>query len=158
MDVAVLGAGNGGCAVAFDWARHGHRVRLFALEEFPGEVPAVHERAGITSTGMLTGFASIDYAGFDPKRAVADAELIFVVGPAYATEPLAQAVAPHLEDGQTIVVCPTSCLGSIAFKQSAGLALRDDRYLVGETSTLPYAVRISQPATLTVYLKVHAGM
>jgi glycine/D-amino acid oxidase-like deaminating enzyme len=36
MRVAVLGAGNGGCGVAFDWAQHGHQVSLFNFPEFPG--------------------------------------------------------------------------------------------------------------------------
>ena len=53
MEVAVLGAGNGGCAVAFDWAQHGHNVRLFATAEYPGEVQAIVERGEIVSTGEL---------------------------------------------------------------------------------------------------------
>jgi 2-polyprenyl-6-methoxyphenol hydroxylase-like FAD-dependent oxidoreductase len=43
VEVAVLGAGNGGCAVAFDWAQHGHNVRLFATAEYPGDDPAGYE-------------------------------------------------------------------------------------------------------------------
>lgn len=144
MDVAVLGAGNGGCAVAFDWAAHGHPTRLFALEQFSGEVATVAERGGITALGDLEGFAPVAYAGHDAERAVAGADLVFVVGPAYATDTLAAAAAPHLREGQTVVVCPTSCLGSLAFRRAAGLGLDDDRYLVGETTT--------------VYLKLRAGI
>lgn len=158
MDVAVLGAGNGGCAVAFDWAAHGHPTRLFALEQFSGEVATVAERGGITALGDLEGFAPVAYAGHDAERALAGADLVFVVGPAYATDTLAAAAAPHLREGQTVVVCPTSCLGSLAFRRAAGLGLDDDRYLVGETTTLPYAVRITGPATITVYLKLRAGI
>lgn len=158
MDVAVIGSGNGGCGIAFDWAQHGHRVRMFALEEFAGEVATISEAGGITSSGALSGFAAIDYAGHDAERAVTGADLVFVVGPAYGTEPLAQAVAPYLQPDQSVVVCPTSCMGSIAFKQAAGLGLTDERPLVGETSTLPYAVRITGPATITVYLKLQAGL
>ena len=61
-----------------------------------------------------------------------------VVGPAYATEGFALAAAPHLTPEQAIVVCPTSCLGGFAFRRAAGLSRDDDRYLLGETSTLPY--------------------
>jgi opine dehydrogenase len=56
------------------------------------------------------------------------------------------------------VVCPTSCLGSFAFRRAAGLSRDDDRYLVGETSTLPYAVRTSGPATIHVFVKLRAGL
>ena len=40
-----------------------------------------------------------------------------------------------------VLVCPGSCAGAIAFKRAAGLELDDERIVVGETSTLPYAVR-----------------
>jgi opine dehydrogenase len=85
VEVAVLGAGNGGCAVAFDWAQHGHNVRLFATAEYPGEVPVIAQRDEIVSTGELSGAAPISYAGHDAGRAVSGADLIMVVGPAYAT-------------------------------------------------------------------------
>ena len=94
MEVAVLGAGNGGCAVAFDWAQHGHNVRLFAAAEYPGEVAAIAERGEIVSTGELSGAAPISYAGHDAGRTVSGADLIMVVGPAYATEGFALAAAP----------------------------------------------------------------
>ena len=158
MEVAVLGAGNGGCAVAFDWAQHGHNVRLFAAAEYPGEVAAIAERGEIVSTGELSGSAPISYAGHDAGRTVSGADLIMVVGPAYATEGFALAAAPHLNPEQAIVVCPTSCLGSFAFRRAAGLSRDDDRYLVGETSTLPYAVRMSGPATIHVFVKLRAGL
>ncbi len=158
MKVAVLGAGSGGCGVAFDWAQHGHQVHLYSSDEHTGEVAAISDRGGITSKGVLTGFAPIDYAGHDAERAVAGAELVFLVGPAYSTEPLARTIAPYLRDGQSVVVCPTSCLGSVAFKNAAGLGLDDERCTVGETSTLPYAVRITEPAGITVYLKLQGGL
>ena len=41
MKIAVLGSGNGGCAVAFDCAAHGHTVSLFDFERFPDTVAAV---------------------------------------------------------------------------------------------------------------------
>jgi opine dehydrogenase len=158
MQVAVLGAGNGGCAVAYDWARAGHQVRLFAAEDYPGETPTIGDRGEIVCTGQQAGRVPIAYAGSDAEQAVSGADLIFVVGPAYATETLASAAAPHLQPGQDVVVCPTSCLGSLAFRRAAGLAPDDDRLTVGETSTLPYAVRITAPGTINIFLKLRAGI
>jgi opine dehydrogenase len=40
MKIAVLGAGAGGTAVAFDCALHGHEVRLFDFAQFPEKSPA----------------------------------------------------------------------------------------------------------------------
>jgi opine dehydrogenase len=64
------------------------------------------------------------------------AELIYVVGPAYSTEPFGEAVSGKLRPGQTVIVSPSSCGGALAFKSAAGLALEDDAVRVAETSTL----------------------
>src|SRR3954471_21387490 len=158
MRVAVLGAGNGGVASAFDFAQHGHEVSLYAPPQFAVNTVAVRKAGGITATGDLDGFAAIRYAGDDLAEAVAGAELVVVVGPAYSTEPLAVAVAPHLSEGMAVLVCPGSCAGAIAFKRAAGLDLDDTRILVGETHTLPYAVRLTEPGVVNVFLKLTTGV
>ncbi len=154
MRVAVLGAGNGGVASAFDFAQHGHEVSLYATPDFETNVKAVAEAGGITASGDLEGFAPIRYAGTDAGEAMDGVELIVLVGPAYSTEPHAAVAAPFLTEGMAVLVCPGSCAGAIAFKRSAGLELDDDRYIVGETSTLPYAVRITAPGVVNVFLKL----
>src|SRR5215212_4907067 len=158
MRVAVLGAGNGGVASAFDFAQHGHEVALFAAPEFGENVVAVDRAGGITASGDLEGFAPVRYAGHDAAEALSGAELVLLVGPAYSTEPLAAAAALHLPDGAAVLICPGSCAGAIAFKRAAGLELDDDRYVVGETSTLPYAVRVTEPGVINVFLKLKAGL
>ncbi len=158
MRVAVLGAGNGGVASAFDFAQHGHDVSLYAPAEFAVNTVAVREAGGITASGDLEGFATIRYAGDDVAEAMAGAELAVLVGPAYSTEPLAAQVGPHLTDGMAVLVCPGSCAGAIAFKRAAGLALDDDGVIVGETSTLPYAVRVTRPGVINVFLKLTTGV
>jgi opine dehydrogenase len=158
MRVAVLGAGNGGVVSAFDFAQHGHDVSLFAPPEFGANVVAVEKAGGITASGDLQGFAPIRYAGHDAAEAMAGAELVVLVGPAYSTEPLAGVAAPHLAEGMAVLICPGSCAGAIAFKRAVGLELDDDRYVVGETSTLPYAVRVTDPGVVNVFLKLTTGV
>jgi opine dehydrogenase len=46
MNIAVLGSGNGGCAVAFDCAAHGHQVSLFDFQQFPESIKAVQKQRG----------------------------------------------------------------------------------------------------------------
>lgn len=84
--------------------------------------------------------------------------MVFIVGPAYSTEPFANACKPYLEKGQIVVVCPSSCGGSIVFKKCAGLDLTDESIIVAETSTLPYAVRLMEPSKIHVYLKLKGGL
>lgn len=157
MKVAVLGSGNGGVAIAFEWAQAGHEVTLFDFEQFDKTVSEVAARGGITSEGELSGFAPVAYAGHDIARALDDSELVFAVGPAYSTEPFALACKPHVVPGQVFVVCPGSCGGAIVFKRALGLDLDDESVTVAETSTLPYAVRLTGPAHLTVYNRLKGG-
>jgi len=145
-------------ASAFDFAQHGHEVALFAPPEFGANVAAVDKAGGITSSGDLEGFVPIRYAGHDVAEALAGAELVLLVGPAYSTEPLAILAGPHLSDGSAVLIGPGSCAGAIAFKRAVGLDLDDQRYTVGETSTLPYAVRVTEPGVVNVFLKLTAGL
>lgn len=158
MDVTVVGSGNGGLATAFDFAVHGHTVRLFDSPHFPDQVAAVAAAGGIHATGEIEGFAEIAYSGHDAEAAFEKADLVVLVGPAYSTEHQAAAVAPHLLPGQAVLICPASCAGAITFKRAAGLALDDETITVGETSTLPYAVRIIAPGRINVFHKLSGGV
>ncbi|MEJ2256317.1 MAG: NAD/NADP octopine/nopaline dehydrogenase family protein [Woeseiaceae bacterium] len=157
MRITVLGAGAGGAAVAFDCASNGHEVRLFDFEQFPANVAAIAKQGGINAEGYISGFGPVAYSGHDIDQALSGAELIYVVGPAYSTEPFGEAVAGKLRAGQTVVVSPSSCGGALAFKRAAGLALQDDSIRIAETSTLHYAVRLTEPGRIRVFLKLKAG-
>lgn len=158
MKIAVLGSGNGGCATAFDWANHGHTVSLFDFEAFPETIASINKHGGISAEGQLEGFAPIAYAGHDIAQALDGADVIFAVGPAYSTRPFATACKPHLKPGHIVIVCPSSCAGSIEFKNAAGLPLSKTDPLIAETSTLPYAVRITAPGKINVFLKLKGGL
>ena len=157
MKIAVLGAGAGGTALAFDCAFHGHEIRLFDFPQFSANIEAIAKTNCIHAEGDISGSADVAYAGHDIDEALNDAELIYVVGPAYSTEPFGKAVAGKLQSGQTVIVSPSSCGGALAFKGAAGLALEDDSIWVAETSTLHYAVRLVEPGHVRVFLKLKAG-
>ena len=157
MKIAVLGAGAGGTAIAFDCAAHGHDVRLFDFPQFSDNIAAVSAQGGIHAEDGLSGFEPVAYAGHDIDEALHDCELIYVVGPAYSTEPFGAAVAGKLQPGSTVVVTPSSCGGALAFKKAAELQISDDTVRVAETSTLHYAVRLTEPGRIRVFLKLRAG-
>ncbi len=158
MKVAVLGSGNGGCAVAFDHAMHDHDVRLFDFGTFPVNIKSIHQQGGIYAEGKLEGFAPVEYAGHDIKETLSGAEIIYAVGPAYSTRPFAEACKSHLKKGQIVIVCPGSCMGSIEFKNVIQLNPHDEDIVIAETSTLPYAVRIVESGKIHVFLKLQGGL
>ncbi len=158
MNIAVLGSGNGGCAVAFDCAAHGHQVNLFDFEQFPVSIKAVQNSGGIHCEGVLEGFQPIVSAGHEIEKALEGADIIYAVGPAYSTRPFAEACKPYLKRGQIVIVNPSSCGGSIEYKNGAGLDLRDEDIVVAETSTLPYAVRLLEPGKIRIFNKLKGGL
>lgn len=158
MNVAVLGSGGGGCAVAFDFAAHGHKVNFFDFPDFKDNIAAASKNGGIAAEGDIKGFAKINYTGHDIKKALEGVELVVAVGPAYSTKPFADACKPYLKKGTTVIVCPSSCGGSIEFKNGIGKTVRDEEILVAETNTLPYAVRVIEPAKVHIFLKLRGGL
>jgi opine dehydrogenase len=158
MIVAILGSGGGGLAVAHDFSTHGHEVRLYDFANFPDNIKAVKRNGGIFAEGDLTGFTPVKYSGHNISETVKGAELIMVVGPAYSTKPFAETCKPHLEKGQVVIVCPSSCGGSVEFKNSIGIPVKDEGILVAETNTLPYAVRVTEPGRIRVFLKLRGGL
>lgn len=157
MKVAVLGAGGGGLAVAYEWASLGHRVSLYAQHAHEHHLLPVRDRGGIQAEGLLQGFVPLETITTDITEALDGVDVVFVVGPAYATEPFAADTRGHLHAGMTVVVCPSSCVGSLAFKHAAGLQLYDESIVVGETSTLPYASRASLHASVQIFHRFDTG-
>lgn len=158
MKVCVIGSGNGGLAIAFDYAIHGHDVFLTDFEEFSQNIKDLNQEGGLTSEGELEGKVNLAYAGTDIGHAITGADLIIACGPAYSTARMAEAAKPYLTPGQPVLVSPSSCAGAIVFKQVLGVSLQDPSYPVAETSTLPYAVRVVGPAKIHVYLKLKGGL
>jgi len=157
MKIAVLGSGAGGTAVAFDWSAHGHEVFLFDFERFPDNVRHIAKAGRIEAEGGLEGVAPVAYAGHEIETVMSGAGIVFLVGPAFATRPFAAACAPFLESGQEVVVCPGSTGGALAFRHEAHLDEASDEIRISETSTLPYAVRLTQPGHIRVFLKLTGG-
>ncbi len=157
MKVAVLGSGNGGCATAFEWAQAGHDVYLFDFEQFGKQINAINEKGGISCEGEMSGFVVLKYAGHNLETCVTDADLIIVVGPAYSTEAFGKACKPFVKAGQKYLISPSSCMGTVVFKNALGLKLDDYSVTISDLSTLPYAVRIIGDAQLAIYNHLNAG-
>jgi len=158
MKIAVLGSGNGGCAVAAECALQGHDVRIFDFENFSTNIRAIKKATGIQCSGVLEGFAPISYAGHDIENTVFDAKIIYVVGPSYATVPFAREYKKAMQKGQHIFICPGTNGGALVFKKVVGLDFASPDLVVSETSTLPYACRITTPGKVHIFHKLKDGV
>jgi len=144
--LAILGAGNGGCAAAADLGRRGFEVRLWSRS--PERLAPLRERGGVEYTGVLgEGFTPLGVITGDPAEAMDGAELVVLTVPAHAHEAIAAVVAPHLEGEQLVLATPGHTLTLLpAALRRHGVR----RPVVSETGTLPYICRMAGPATVRI--------
>lgn len=142
--MAVLGAGNGGKAMAADLTLRGFTVRLY--DKFPEAVADVQAHGGIHLHGRSQSeFAPIRTATADLAEAVTGANVVAIVVPAFAHESLIRDLVPLLADGQTVMFSP-GYLGSVLLRHRLQQERPGLRVLVAETCSLPYACRMIGPA------------
>src|SRR5437762_1758757 len=103
--IAVLGGGAGGHAVAAECAWAGHEVTLVEAPEFAAAIAGVRESHTVEVFGRGPDPVPAKLAGATTNVAagVAGADIVLIIVPCFGHEPMAQACAPHLADGQTVV-------------------------------------------------------
>src|SRR4030067_2287408 len=97
------------------------------------------------------GVARLNLAATDIRQSIQEVEIIFVIPPAFGHRIMAQACAPYVQDGQTIVVMPGSG-GSLEFaKIFKGKKVKKE-ITFAETCTLPYGARLKGPGHVSVLI------
>jgi opine dehydrogenase len=139
MRIAVLGGGHGSYAAAADLSDQGHEVRLWR-----------RDAAALEPVRAASSIGLIDHAGrrrvpialatADIGSAVRGAELLLMPSPAIAQDDIADALAPHLADGQ-VAFLPPGTFGSVTMARRVHAAGSRADVLWAETGTLPYLAR-----------------
>ena len=149
---AVIGAGNGGKAMAAHLALKGFRVRLFNRTH--SRIAAIEELGGIrleSYDGGPHGFCQLEKATPDIGEAIKGATMIMVVVPSSAHVDIATALAPHLVDDQWVVLHPGRTGGAIAFCKVLRDVRCEARVKVAEAETFVYASRSEGPANARIF-------
>jgi opine dehydrogenase len=149
--VAVLGAGHGGLALAAYLGHHGHRVALW--NRTPARVAPVAERGGarLALPGKAAAFAPVALATGSMALALAGARVVLVAVPASGHADVALRCAPHLRDGQAVLLLPGRTGGALEFRQALRQAGCRARVLLGEANTFPFAARTVRPAEAVIF-------
>ncbi|MBS7648558.1 MAG: NAD/NADP octopine/nopaline dehydrogenase family protein [Candidatus Bathyarchaeia archaeon] len=151
MNVAVLGAGNGGYAASADLSLAGFKVNLYESKEFEENLKPIIEHGGIEILGSArTGFARLNRVTTSIKEAIEGVDLIMVVVPAFAHKILAKSCAPYLKD-QPIVLNPGHTGGALEFFRELRKEGFKGEAKIGETMTLTYICRKPAPAQVKVF-------
>lgn len=148
MKIAVIGAGNGGQAIAGYLAYVGNETSLYDIDV--QKINELKQLGGVQLSGCIDGFGRIDCITSDIEEAVNGAEIIMVTTVANAHRAVAKSIAPYMREGMVIVLNPGRTCGALVFKEM----LRDCgvtcRYYLGEAQTLVYACRVIENGRVNV--------
>src|SRR5882757_4085615 len=104
-DIAIIGAGNGGCAAAADLTLRGFAVRLYGRSA--STVAPIAECGSVTISGSLgEHVVPIAKVTNDAGEAIEGADLIILMGPTHAHGAMAETIAPHIDDEQILLAAP----------------------------------------------------
>ena len=149
----VIGAGNGGKAMAGHLALMGFETTLF--NRTFDHIAAIKSRGGISleseDPNGPFGFGELKSVTADIQRAVEGSDIIMVVTPATAHYEIARQVAQYLQPGQIVVLNPGRTLGAIEFSRTLKGYGCLPGVIVAETQTFIYASRSDGPAQARIF-------
>jgi opine dehydrogenase len=155
--LSILGGGNTAFAVAANLTLAGFHVTLCELPAFRHTVEPLLATRQIALDGVAyRDTACVRAVTTDVAEALAANDLVLLIVPAYAHRPFAEACAPHLRRGQTVVLMPGT-LGSLEFvrvvreRRGPDLFAGADGLAVAETDTAPYVCRKTGPVSAHVW-------
>ena len=161
--IAILGAGHGGHAMSAELSQVGYEVNLYEHPDVADNLKPIIEKGGINliahtpageplvlPAGGKTGFVKITgKVTSDMKEAVEGADLIMLVVPAHVRERFTRLLAPHVEEGQVIVVWPGYFGALLVAKVLKDMGVEKD-VTICETESLIYTCKKTGPAQVFV--------
>lgn len=150
MSVAVIGAGNGGTAIAAYMASQGAEVNLSDL--FPQYLEGIRDAGCIELIQHgEKQFVTINKITTDVAEAIKGVQLIMVVTPAFTHSMIASACSSALTDNQVVVLNPGRTGGALSFVEVLRTKGCTANIIVAEAQTLVYACRKTGPANVEIY-------
>ena len=157
--VAVIGAGNGGHALAAQMALNGHEVIVYEHPDFAKNLEGIKDRGGIEVIDKMTkdgieikgamgGFGKVAAVTTDMGRAC-EADVVMMVVPSFGQEPMFHNLLPHLRHGHTLVLLPGN-FGSLILKRILREKGVNLDLAMAETNTIPHACRIVGPGQVFI--------
>jgi len=150
--ITVIGAGNGGKALAGHLALMGAKVTLF--NRTWKHIDAIKERGGISVVSdnrEVQGFGQLVNITSNLEEAIKASSLIMVVVPAFAHKDVATKMAPFLQDEQIVVLNPGRTFGAIEFRQVLNKNGCQAKIILAESQTFIYASRSDGPSQARIH-------
>ncbi|HBJ81731.1 NAD/NADP-dependent octopine/nopaline dehydrogenase family protein [Pseudothermotoga sp.] len=149
MKICVIGAGNGGQALAAYLALKGFDVALYNRSAW--RIAPIIKNKRIKVEGEINAVATISFATTNLSEAIKGRKLLMVVLPAFAHRDIAKKIAPLLENGQVIILNPGRTAGAFEFYNTLKEEGVNKDIVVAETQTFIFASRASNPGVVKIF-------
>lgn len=150
----MLGAGNGGLALAGDLALKGADIHLFEHPSLSENFAPIASAGALTVEDARTGgteIATLGVATTDLAEALDGVSFVHLIVPVSAQETFYEALLPRLSSGGRTLIIWAGRFGSYRFRKLArevGISL--SAVPVMEVNTLPYGCRRIGPTTVRI--------
>lgn len=139
LKYCVIGAGNGGIAMAGYLAMMGYSVNLYNRTH-DKLLPLMKDKT-INLTGEVIGSGKLNMVTSDIEEAIRDIDIIMITIPAMGHSDIAREMAPYLKDGQIIILNPGRTGGALEVYETLLRERKRNNIVVAEAQTFIYAVR-----------------
>lgn len=132
--------------MAVDLIAKGFTVTLFEMEAFSHQISGLFETQIIESVGEVEGRFKLKAVTSNIDEAVADADILIIVTPAFAHKPYAELLKGKVNDDQILMIYP-GAFSALQFKAVFG-----DSPLppIVEVNNLPYDARLMRPGKVNI--------
>jgi len=148
MRITVIGAGNGGQAIAGYLSITGHNVVLYNRNI--NTLKKIIENGGITLKGEINGFGKLELVTDNIEKSIKNADIIMVTTTADAHKDIAKRISPFLENEQSIILNPGRTCGAIEFRNTLKENGLKKKVYVGEAQSLIYACRKEEDGIVNI--------
>lgn len=148
MKFAVIGAGNGGQAIAGFLAMIGYEVNLYDRDVNKIKELSLHKT--IQLTGVIKGVGELAIITHSLEEAVSDVDIIMVTTTANAHKELASVLAPIIKKNQSVILNPGRTCGAIEFKKELQKSGCRKIVYIAEAQTLVYACRLKKNGIVNI--------
>lgn len=149
MDIAVIGAGNSGLAMAAHLSSEGHRVRLWNRSR--SNIEELIRTHVVRCQGVIQGDVAIHLVTDDMERAVSGSRIILITTPATSHKELSERLVDIVDSDALIVLNPGRTFGALEFSEVFGeLRGMHNSPTIAETQTTIYTCRRTGPDSVDI--------
>lgn len=146
---AVIGGGNGGVSMAGYLAMKGYLVNLYNRTR--ENIEALIQNPLVRLDGAVEGVGHLNLVTDDMREALRDTDIVMVTVPSTGHNHVARAMAPHLRDGQIIVLNPGRTGGALEVYEILKRHGCNKNVVVAEAQTFIYACRTTGPNSAKIF-------